>query len=836
MRTISLIILLFALFAFVSFGVSRAQTLEDLHEKAEDFNDAGKFTDALKVYRELLPEAEKKLGKTNPDYIHYLHRYTIVLRHMRNFGEAEPLMNEVIELYLKNGSKDSLKYALYNTELATLYQDAGRYEQALPMLTEAKEIIEKTTGKETVAYINACNNLATVTYLLEKIDEAEKLFREGREVAAKVKGKESKLYANLSANLAEVLKKNRQYDKAAEILKEAIEIDIKVFGKEHPFYGYSCNNLAQLYKTQARYAEAEPYFFETKDNLAKTLGKEHLYYAFTCTNLGETYQLQGRFDEAFALYKEAASNFHKQIEVNFGGLTEREKGQFFKLFKEKFEFYYTLALQNPTPEIAAWLLENNSVVKALLFFSTNKLLRFAENSDSREVKSSFLDWSEKRKQLSKAFEMGESKRKEQKLDLKKLMNEANDAEKKLSLIAQKNGLQTQLTPKKINWQDLKKNLNKDEALIEISRIRVSTTQGFTDSIAYVALILKPEYKSPEMIVLSNGKDLEGKNLTYYRNCIRIRKTDEVSFNAYFKVLFEKISGCRKLYFSADGVYFQINPATLYVSEKKKYLADLLDIQLLTSARDLLLSNAKKETKKLNADYKVWLFGYPDYSGESIGAERSTERSQRLTVLPGTKREIEAIATLADRSGIKTKVFLQENATEENLKKAENVKILHVATHGFFVSEVSSSSNQKSDEFDNPMMRSGLLLTGAENGLNDKEYKKENGVLTAQEAINLDLRGTELVVLSACETGLGTIVHGEGVFGLQRAFREAGAESVLMSLWKVDDKATEEMMQNLYENLFLKKQDKRTAFLNAQEKLRQTYQSPYYWGAFVMTGH
>jgi CHAT domain-containing protein len=221
-------------------------------------------------------------------------------------------------------------------------------------------------------------------------------------------------------------------------------------------------------------------------------------------------------------------------------------------------------------------------------------------------------------------------------------------------------------------------------------------------------------------------------------------------------------------------------------------------------------------------------GSPDFGDDRV-----------VNPLPGTKAEVESIAGLFQSRQIPVEVLTGASATEAGMKAVSDPSVLHVATHGFFLSDVSQSSGmrmgvQVSRAKENPLLRSGLLLSGAATAFSDEPTLSgtNNGVLNAYEAMNLDLSDTRLVILSACETGTGEIVNGEGVYGLTRAFQVAGARRVVMSLWKVDDEATGLLMTRLYQE-WLTTGNLQQAFVSAQLAIKAKFPEPYFWGGFVL---
>ncbi len=606
-----------------------------------------------------------------------------------------------------------------------------------------------------------------------------------------------------------------------------------------------------FYRYQAIYQKAELLQIEAKDIQEKILGKEHPYYAKSCNSLAILYKVQGLYQKAELLYKEVVQNKTEQIKTLFPTLSEAEKQDYFSSISSLFLNFtnFTTLYYPQNKKISQDLFNQQLFLKGIIFSSTQKMKNQINSSKDSVLINQYEDWKIQKKDYISLFQTPISKR-DSTLNLTQLASQINELEREISKKSE--SFKSTTNQKEYTWKDVKQTLSKKEAAIEIIRL-IRWSNGKLIDTVYVALILTQQTKDyPELLVLENGKEMENGALSFYQNNVEFKLDDNESYNQYWKPIQDKLDGLSKkgyskIYFSADGIYHKINLNVLQNPKTGKYLVEEQNVQLITSSRDLI--EQKDNLKKNFEEYNAFLLGYPSYNlnGKDTlktnGEDRSLNGLQRIigaqTVVPvleGTKIETNKINSLLKQNNISTTLLQNQEATEENIKALKNPTILHFATHGFFINEITTGEAKTLQEAEdrsllkNPFLRSGLLLAGCQN----PQTGEEDGILSAEEAMNLNLDETELVVLSACETGLGDVHNGEGVYGLQRAFRQAGAKTVIMSLWKVSDEATQLLMTTFYDE-FLSGKSKRKAFKIAQLKLKSTYPEPYYWGAFVMVG-
>lgn len=834
-----------------------------LNSLAIFYDNQGLYRKAEVFHLEALQIREETIGKMHPDYANSLNNLAASYVMQGLYKKAEGLYLEALDIKKEVLGKKHPILATSLNNLALLYQKQGLYEKAEPLYLEALQIRKEVLGKKHSSYASSLDNLAGLYYKQGLYTKAEPLFQEAKNIREETLGKKHQVYAVSLNNLAFTYNKLDLYSKSEPLYLEALQIYKEVLGEKHPYYVNSLKNLADVYQKQKLYAKAEPLYLQVLQTQEEILGTKHPYYASSLNYLAILYQAQSLYSQSEPLYKEAIQNKLGQIETLLPTFSEFDRKQYLQSIENYFSSFYAFASEYylEKTSIASDVFDLRLKMKGLLFQSFQKIQEEILNSGDATLIAKFGDWKDKRNQLAKFYELSQEEKEKSEIDEATLRAEADALEKELSqVVGNITGFQNQ---ERLTWQTVQAQLQSNEALVEMIRIvREEDT-------VYMALIITSETQNqPKMVLLENGAELETQYINNYHNAIHSQIEDKFSYPQYWQAIQDILpSSLEKLYFSPDGIYHQINLQTLKNPESDSYLLEEFDIQILGTPKDLIsyAGDTDVQQKQLE-DYELYLFGYPLYNsfGSSNADERSTEDNDRalslltsekeglrffsggtVSLLPGTKTEIENIQKIAQKKKISTSVFLEEKATEENLKSIQNPDILHIATHGFFLANLPKAgtgqrglSDLDSKRYrENPLLRSGLLFSGAESSLNQvlNPGRTENGILTADEALTLNLNQTDLVVLSACETGLGEIANGEGVYGLQRAFQQAGAKTVLMSLWKVSDEATQKMMTYFYENLINKKQDKRTAFQNAQNQLKKDYPAPYYWGAFVMVG-
>jgi CHAT domain-containing protein len=525
-------------------------------------------------------------------------------------------------------------------------------------------------------------------------------------------------------------------------------------------------------------------------------------------------------------------------------LSNYEKEILYKGFSDQFEFLNTHLLSNDANFLKEYV-NFRFYSKTLLFANS-----FNVNGDIEKDKELYAELKNNTTQINKAIE----NKSEDLKSIEELKGKNREIEKFLSANTKPLTVPT--------LKDLNNKLKEDEAYIEIIRInkqsRIATKKGvdivkqFTDSIYYGAIVIKKN-KEPKFILIDDSNQLENQYVNNFNGKIKNKQQDLDSYHLLLEKIDNELKDIEKIYLVTDGVYNSINVESIYNPSKKQFIVDYLKIQQIQNVRTI--TDDKKEIK-IGSTSKAMLFGNPDYDlaiKDTKTNDYSLERSLdsglldeiktgvKISRLDGTQKEIETLNSILKDSKCSVEMYSSASATEDNLKKVQSPDILHIATHGYFLNKDNTSKTKQSiselineDYRDDSYLKSGLLLAGAQNTLNGKQLDNaNNGILTAEEAKSLNLRDTELVVLSACETGLGDNLVGQGVIGLQRAFMIAGAKSVIMSLWSVSDEKTQQLMSLFYSNWIENKMSKEDAFYQAKIEMKKLYPEPYYWAGFVL---
>ncbi len=844
------------------------------------YRDQGLYDRSMALYQEALTITEKTLGQDHPHYATLLGNLAGIYSILGQYKKAEPLQLKALTIREKALGAQHPDYAATLNNLATIYSSQGIYEKARSLYQQVVAIQEETLGKKHPDYANSLNNIAKLLAIQGALTEAERLYLEAVDIIDEVLGGAHPTQAVYLSNLAEFYLSQKEYQKAETFAQKSLRILEKTVGTRHATYANALNYLASVYQVQGDYQRAEPLHKQARNLISEVLGTNHMDFVQSSNRLAGLYVEQGFYQKAAPVSKAASRALLWQIKHNLVHLSEREKNLFFQTLKHNLEIYHSLTLKTFTqmPSLTGWIYDLTLATKGLLFQSSQKIRRRIVNSSDSTLIQKFQQWQNQREYLAHIYTLSQTEKQERAIQTNQLEEQVNLLEKELSrrseLFAQAQDTSA------YHWQDIQQILEPRQAAIEIIRTHYYHQNEQTDSVLYLALIIKPETRDqPELVVLPDGRHLEGKYLASYHNYIQNQTRDQVSYQQYWQPIAEKLENVEKVYFSADGVYHQINLNTLQNPQTGKYLLEEISLQLVNSTQQLV----SPYQSKLPSQGAV-LIGHPRYDLEvkhhqkliqDYHATRNTRSSDRYTIgeklaqltlpdLPGTEVEVRQIHQQLQAQGWQSALYLNEHALEEIIKQTRSPRILHIATHGFFqeslptppASDLQRSSTSPQPEkpnlssirgslhtpFElpdqNPMLRSGLLLAGVTSYAQRQEayaHRVENGLLTAYEAMHLDLEGTELVVLSACETGKGKIQSGEGVYGLQRGFQQAGAESVLMSLWKVDDTATQTLMNSFYRHWIDDRMPKREAFQRAQLEMKAEYKYPYYWGAFVMVG-
>jgi CHAT domain-containing protein/tetratricopeptide (TPR) repeat protein len=822
------------------------------------YTEIGKYTEAETLYRQSWEIDTRILGEKNLAVVADMSNLAKLCTLMGRFIEAERLYLQAIHICTQVLSHDHPQITGMMDRLASLYLRMARYQEAKDIMEQAIDLLRNTIGEKQLALSALQTNFAGYYREAGMYTEAESLYLQVAKFEHDILGEYDPSFAITVHELAALYCKMGKYDEAEPLLAHSVEVWRRA-GDDHLAYGL--NTLGWLYLQTGKYAEAEPLLLQALELKEQRLGKDHPDICPILSNLSELNARLGQMTHALAFMSHVIAIDDRMIGQILSGSSERHRLQYLQSINRDLNMYLSLVLYQRS---------SGAVRRAFNVVLRRKGLT-TEMSTAQRDAAMAGKYPELATQLDKLTALrtqiarktlGGPGQESLEAHLKTIheMNLRKEwLEAELGRHIPEMNLEKRLS--RVHYVSIAGALSQDSALIDITRFSLcdfGANKGFRGSqrrpARYVAFVMRAETPDAiELVDLGEAEELDDLILIF-RGMVTLKKRineleqGKTLTKALIDPIANFIKGCKRLYISPDGEIARL-PFEILPLDDDRRMIDEYEISYLGTGRDLFRFGqalTKSPTQPL-------IIADPDFDLQANTVtwmkrllnkfSRDLDRSQiKFKPLMGTRREGKVIGRM-----LKVKPWLQDRALETRLKASHSPHVLHIATHGFFLENQKHDSDARTDEpslsmqmlisnLENPLLRSGLALAGANTQFQGKSPppEAEDGLLTAEDVIGLDLSNTELVVLSACETGLGEIRVGEGVFGLRRAFVLSGARTLIMSLWQVPDEQTRDLMIEFYRRI-LKGESRSGALRNSQLTMRAKYPDPLYWGAFICQG-
>lgn len=815
---------------------------------------------AIPLVERALAICEQSLGDRHPRTIDAKRLLAWLYNEVNEVAKAQRLAAQAVEMSEQVVGPDHYLTARCIYTLSHVTRDGNKRRE---LLNRALAIAESTVGPQ--GYFTGIVLDSLGDYYVETRDlaQAEQFLWRAKAIKEKIQGPDNIGLAVTLNSLGRIARERKEYEKAEEFYTRSIAIIQRAFGPDNHRLAIALNNLANVYRARGEYEKSLEAHHRVLRISEATSGPYNPLTLQSLGNIAKTYAAQGNIAQAIRFQSRVDAVIERNIAMNLAVGSERMKLSYLRSVSERTDrtisLNVSLAPSDPNASgLAALVLLQR---KGRVLDAMSESLASLRQRAAPEEQAMLKQYNETTGELARLVLNGPQSVSFE--EHQRRISELEEQKDRLEAEISNRSAEFRAASRPVSLAAVQAAIPPNAALIEFAVYRPFDPKAENNSEAYgephyVAYVVRQrgevrwqDLGDARAIDEAIGSLRQSLRDPHRRNAReRCRDVD----HRVMQPIRALIGDASQLLISPDGS-LNLIPFEALVDEKGQYLIQHYLVTYLSSGRDLLRLQIPRPERQSSLVIADPLFGEPDLSrpdqAENQAARAKASKPQSpagatdlssvyFTPLAGTAQEARTIKSLFPE----VSTLLQQQATESSLKKFAAPRILHIATHGFFLTDsppspIAGNNLQATRaisltaKVENPLLRSGLALTGANLR---KASSNDDGILTALEASGLNLWGTKLVTLSACDTGLGEVKNGEGVYGLRRAFVLAGTETLIMSLWPVSDYVTRELMTDYY-NWLRQGVGRGEALRKVQLSMlkRKDRSHPFYWASFIQSG-